>query len=174
MKLIRLGAFILAAVILSTGLIFTANAESESSYYEEQVLKFEEMKRRAIPVELEFAGGYVVKASKFYGRRVIGVEPDGSFIPGPWELLDYRTNEPMMDATFYVPGTYVQFAYSCDIFWGTDWPYSGVFWNEINTPVEGIEIMLQGLVRNVSVPIYVNDELSFCNDDCDAHSEWWL
>lgn len=170
MKLRKVIALVLAVTLLCGALVFTASADSD--YRTRQLERFEEMKCRTIDVKIEQSGGYVLKSSKFYAREVDGVAENGDFILGPWKCLDSDTNVPMTTRTFHASGTCVAFAYSCDIVWGTDFPYSGVFWNDPCRDVSSVEIHLSGLVRTVQCAIKVNGKWIYSCDDCDAHSEW--
>lgn len=167
MKLTRIIALILAASILCIGLV--AGAGAESSYYDEQVKKFEAMKNKKIGVWIDNGGMYSRKTQKFWARKVIGLAYDGGFQLGPWECFDNCSDN------FVLPGTYVMFGYSVDITWGTDWPYSGCFrtFKEIEGPlVDLIRIQLWGLCRSVGIKISINNETVYYNEDCDAHNEW--
>ena len=67
----------------------------------------------------------------------------------------------------------MEFAYSFDVTWGTDHPYSGVFWtDDDNTDWDSIYIITFGTCRMVDIDIYMGDERVVHEDDCDAHSEW--
>ena len=74
--------------------------------------------------------------------------------------------------TFYVPETYMAFAYSVDIFWGTDFPYSGVFWTNTEEPVTCMEIRTEGTIRSVDIDIKVNRRTVVHETDCSSHREW--
>ncbi len=150
----------------------TAVSCEGSDFYREQLQKFEDMKKREISVEVSHNGGYVAKSSKFYARKVTGVAENGNFILGPWECVDKHTNEPMGSDEFTLSGTYVMFAYSLDIVWGTNFPYSGVFWDNINEPVKEIYISHSGLCRCVYMRILVNGEEVVWEEDCSSHTEW--
>ena len=130
------------------------------------------MKNNTIKVALDFSGGYVLKSTKLYGRKVTGVAENGDFILGPWEVLHSDTNVPLSFPRFTIDGTYCMFAYSVDIAWGTVWPYSGILWKDIDTPVTDLNIILSGFVRNVNIHIYVNENPVVRIDNCSAHSEW--
>lgn len=170
MKLRKLFSVLLAVVLIGTAMSVTT--ASAADYYREQIWKYNEMKARTIKVSLDFSGGYVLKSTKLYGRKVTGVAPDGNFILGPWEVLHSDTYVPLSFPRLTIDGTYIQFAYSVDIMWGTDFPYSGIFKKDVDTPVEDINIILAGTVRNVSVHIYVNEGSVYKNDNCSPHSEW--
>lgn len=175
MKIRRFAAALIAVMTLCLCIVTAAPAES--SHYEEQVRKFESMKARTIDLEISFAGMYVAKSAKFYGRKVTGVAADGSFILGGWDVLYKDTSIPMSFPRKTISGTYVQFAYSVDIVWGTDWPFSRIFWTDVNNPVKKIEIINQGFVRNVDVAISVEtvsgqNGYYFRDSNCSSHKEW--
>ncbi len=74
---------------------------------------------------------------------------------------------------FYIPGDYVQFAFSFDVTWGTDFPYSGVFWDRSSEHSwEKIYIRMEGAVRNAGVTIKVGNKTVVIESNCDSHSEW--
>lgn len=170
MKFTRMIAMLLAAILLCT--VLAAPALAENGSYEEQLRKYEEMKDRKITVTIDQDGLYVLKSSKFYAREIRGVNQDGSFILGGWECLYSESTVPNSLKTLQIPGTYAMFAYSCDIAWGTNFPYSGVFWSDINTPVKTIKIWPHGVVRDACMSISVNGKEVFYDFDCDSHSEW--
>ena len=170
MKLRKVIALVLAALLLCGAMMCTASADAE--YRAKQVERFEEMKNRTIDVRICSGGGYAVKSTKFYVREVTGVDGNGDFILGSWRCLDSDTNLPMFTHEFKAPGTCVAFAYSCDIIWGTDFPYSGVFWNDPTRDVNSIMISLTGLVRAVEVTILVDDEVIYSCSNSDSHDEW--
>ena len=84
-------------------------------------------------------------------------------------LLHERTLPSLPHAVYHS----VYFAYSLDIMWGTDWPYSGIFWTCPNGEIaKKIDIYATGLVRLVVFFIKVNDYPVFSDMNCDSHSEW--
>ena len=172
MKHIKLIALILAVMMLATGLLATASAGSaEDKYYNERVQEFEAMKKSNIWINMyTYDAFYALKTSKLYGRRITGVAPDGSWILGPWEILFSKTSYD--SELFSIMGTYCAFAYSFDIVWGTDWPYSGVFWNNPETRVETIRIQTAGTCRMASIRITVDDKTVVNESNCSSHSEW--
>ena len=64
------------------------------------------------------------------------------------------------------------FAFGFDILWGTDWPYSDVFWDKVDVPVNNIYINSSGLVRTASLKIEVNGNTVFDDWNLPSHSEW--
>lgn len=166
-------ALVLAVILLCTASLFTASAESEMTPYEEAMTRYKEMQQNTIHVRLNFHAGYTTKASKFYARKVTGVNEDGSFILGWWELVhDADSVFGYTDYQFDLPQTYVQFGYSFDIVWGTDWPYSKCFWNKTNTPVDDIFISIWGFVRSAGLTIRVNDKEIYSEFNLPAGKEW--
>ena len=132
-----------------------------------------EMRENEIHITIEQRGAFVENRSILYGRRVTGVAQDGNFVLGPWEVIfDDHDIGIGDDGERVISGDYVCFAYSVDIGWGTDWPYSGIFWNNQFTPVHEIEICVTGLPRAVVVMIDVNGTTIVNDWNCDAHSEW--
>lgn len=172
MKCRRMIALLLAAVIMSLTLATAASAER--SPYDEAVAKYEQLKNGTIDVDLDFSGGFVIKESKFYAREIIGVNEDGSWILGPWRMVNYTADTGFgTESRFTLPQTYFQFAYSVDIMWGTDWPYSGIFWDGTsNMTPNKIYIHISELPRNVCIAINVNGYPVYFCKDCDSHKEW--
>ena len=165
MKFTKLIAMVLADVMLFT-LTFTAASAESGSSCEQQASRFEQMKNSTIQVNIYDEGAFHLKASKFYVREVTGVNPDGSFILSPWKCV--RTSA----GSFTLSGTCVQFAYSVDITWGTDWPYSGIFWSDTSTPVNNISITVGGMVRTVEIVINENNSRVYYCHNSSSHSEW--
>lgn len=168
MKFTKVIAMILAVAILCIGLI--APSLADSSYYEDQVKKYQTMKSKTVQIWIDNTGVFSRKTQKLWARQVTGVQWDGSFNLGPWECFENCSEN------FTLPGTYAVFGYSVDITWGTDWPYSGCFWgtNRIydDELVDLIWIRLYGGCRDVGIHIQVNNRTVYQNRDCDSHSEW--
>lgn len=122
-------------------------------------------------------GLYHAKNVKLYGRKCLGVDDYGYWILGDWELI--CSEDSLHGCTGYgynITGDYFSFAFSFDITWGTDFPYSGVFldqsspcfasdWNELN-------IEIGGTVRTASVVMNLDDQGLFADYNCSSHSEW--
>ena len=122
-------------------------------------------------------GLYHAKNVKLYGRKCLGVDDYGDWILGNWELI--CSEDSLHGCTGYgynITGDYFSFAFSFDITWGTDFPYSGVFldqsspcfasdWNELN-------IEIGGAVRSASVVMNLDDNGLFADYNCSSHSEW--
>ena len=122
-------------------------------------------------------GLYHAKNVKLYGRKCLGVDDYGDWILGDWELI--CSEDSLHGCTGYgynITGDYFSFAFSFDITWGTDFPYSGVFldqsspcfasdWNELN-------IEIGGTVRTASVVMNLDDQGLFADYNCSSHSEW--
>ena len=122
-------------------------------------------------------GLFHAKNVKLYGRKCLGVDDYGDWILGDWELI--CSEDSLHGCTGYgynITGDYFSFAFSFDITWGTDFPYSGVFldqsspcfasdWNELN-------IEIGGGVRTASVVMNLDDNGLFADYNCSSHSEW--
>ena len=171
MKHKKVIASILAAVLLCT--IMIASGLADSSWREEQLKKFEEMQHSSIHANISNGGFYYLKSSKFYVRKVTGVDMDGNFILGSWERVYNRSDvgfDEVDDVT--LPGTAVCFAYSFDVRLGTDFPYSGVFWNKPDIRVSDIDIETGGAVRTASITIKVDNVTVVNETNCASHSDW--
>ena len=171
MKLKRLGALILTVALLCACTIVPVFAEQDSrSETAEPVLNEDQTGR--FNVYLDFHGGYTAKSAKLYGRRLIKPR-DYPAMLGPWELIWSDTNiTAWRSFNVSVPSYYAMFAYSFDILWGTDWPFSGIFWTDIDTPVTDIKLTHFGFVRNACFSIEVNGKMIFLDENCSSHSEW--
>ncbi|MBQ5316410.1 MAG: hypothetical protein J6I96_02545 [Oscillospiraceae bacterium] len=141
------------------------------------------MRNDVIYVRIREPSWYHLKSTKLYGRKVLDVDNNGDFIIGDWELITSKADSKV----FTISGDYVCFAYSGDITWGTDFPFSRVFWNEPHRDVEEVVITWGGGCRNASISINVkynqawgtwagfnnsglNEYIS--ENNCSAHSEW--
>lgn len=141
--------------------------------YEEALKHFEEIKNQQVNIEFSHRGLYVANESILYGRQIVGVNQDGTYQLGPWECISHRYNVGYCsDKTITLPATYVMFGYSFDILWGTDWPFSQEFWNNVNTPAKDIKILITGGTRTPDVLIRVNGNEVYRNDNCSAHAQW--
>ena len=76
-------------------------------------------------VNVDSCGFYHAKNVKLYGRKCLGIDDNGNWILGSWELLNLEESfHGGTETSFDIPGVYVSFAFSFDITWGTDFPYS--------------------------------------------------
>ena len=128
-------------------------------------------------MNIDSCGFYHAKNVKLYGRKCLGIDDNGNWILGSWELLNLEESfHGGTETSFDIPGVYVSFAFSFDITWGTDFPYSGVFldensrffakdWHELN-------IEIGGAVRTASIEIDVDNNVLFEDYNCSSHSEW--
>ena len=123
-------------------------------------------------------GFFHAKNVKFYGRKCLGIDDnDGSWILGKWEQLN--TDTSVHGATGYnfdISGEYMCFAFSYDITWGTDFPYSGVFLDQNSKYFakdwKKLEIAMWGAVRTGCITIDVDDSTIVHETNCGSHSEW--
>ena len=136
--------------------------------------RFTELKNREITVHWEMVGWYKAQFIKLYGREVIGIDENNKPILGAWKLLDEKDTAYCGDENeMTLPATYHEFAFSYDIVWGTDFPFSNVIYSVMDEDVSRIDISMGGSVRSavfrVDTPEYGN---AFTNVNCEAHSEW--
>lgn len=122
-------------------------------------------------------GLFNVQNMKLYGREATGVDANGEFILGDWEQLNTAGNDMFIGTKrdITVNGKYVEFAFAYDITWGTDFPYSGVFWtnNYAYNDYDSIFINITGTCRNANIRIWVGDNKKVVDQsNCSAHSEW--
>lgn len=142
---------------------------TKGDYYADQWVKWQDMMDNYIPYEFDNTGLYSIKSTKVYAREIVGLYDDGSYIIGPWKLV--HTNDKGHEKV-KLPGDCVSFAFSYDIVWGTDWPYSGVFWDKIDTRVNSIKIYSWGEVRTPGLNIRVNNKTIFDEYNLSSHNEW--
>ena len=114
MNLKKIITLLLAVSMLCVAYVVPSLAETTP--YEEAMARYEKMKGDYINICIEYAGMYTTKASRFYGREVIGVNPDGSYQLSPWRCLTEASYVLSGDYVYFnVPATYVHFGYSFDI-----------------------------------------------------------
>ena len=160
---------------------------SIQEWYNIQVARLRSMREREVKVTISSSDAlYYLKSSKFYGRKAIVVIPEeSSLILGPWEVINTSTDHYNR---FKITGDYVMLAYSGDIVWGTDFPFSGIFWNEPIVDLTKVDIKWTGGCRNANIEIntyyteayhaygYELEEYWECQkikiSNCDSHSEW--
>ena len=171
MKLMRLMALILTVALLITGMTVLASAET-NDYYASQVARYEDMRSRTISLGIIVNGPIVLKTAKICVREVTGVAPDGSFILGPWKVVHQDGWLAMGGYYSYIPATYVMFGYSVDILGGTDWPFSGIFWTDVNQTVNTLSLYTGGTCRMVDVDLQVNKKTVYSRENCSSHNEW--
>lgn len=179
-----------APQILTSNTAITASVSgtaTKSARYYKQMERFQKMQQQdhKINVALKHKGYYVKNNAKLYGKKVIGVKDNGDFILGNWECLNTQTNvwKLMNPKTFKISGTYVAFAYSFDIVGGTDFPYSGVFWNHPENEMRELVITTSGGCRTADIHIYYEYGVpsnNYCSTrigsvietNCSSHKEW--
>lgn len=125
--------------------------------------------RRGIHVKIDSANSYVVKHQRLFGRPIVGVDSDGNHQLGNWELIYDGTSG---DSDFTMSGKYAEFGYEFDIVWGTDWPYSDVFWHQPDGVAEDIFIEFGGTARNAWIQIRVNGSTVVHDSNCDSHTRY--
>ena len=126
-----------------------------------------------IRVHLAHHGMYSLKSFAFYGRE----------LGGNWVCLingDRATTIPWVGGLniIIIGKSYVEFGFEFDIVWGTDWPYSNVFWTAAQTEQEAptdINIEMGGTVRMADIEITVNGKTVVDVTNCDSHNRypWW-
>ena len=142
---------------------------TKGDFYADQWVKWQDMMESYITYQYDNMGIYSVKKTKLYAREIIGLYEDGSYIIGPWKIVYTNTGE---DEKVKIPGDCVMFAFSYDITWGTDFPYSGIFWNKPDERVNRIQICTWGEVRTPGINILVNKEKIYSAYNLPAHKEW--
>lgn len=146
------------------------------------------MGERKVKLKLMNEGTFKTKSSKLYGRRAIGVYKDGSYILSDWELIDDVRNDIMEKRELTITGDYVVLGYSYDVCRGTDFPYSGIFWDATDgkyqgTELNNAEIRISETAYDVSVSFCISCFMSADDfkdthcfawncDHCEDHEEW--
>ena len=124
-------------------------------------------------ITIEHKGIYVSQHISFYVRLA-----DGNWYAWLKDRSLAKWDDPI---TFYIAKDNLNYfdalGFEFDVFWGTDWPYSGVFWttNEPlsqNAKPDNIEIYMSGYVRDASIRIIVDGEEVFYAPHCDRHSQY--
>jgi hypothetical protein len=135
---------------------------------------------KPLRVTMGNAGLYMNKSIKFYGRKIVDVADNGDYILGKWEIL-YEANDTWGGKTFEITRDDAQFAFSFDIKWGTDFPYSGIIWDNVEDVVFDIDIGTNGGCRNANVYIKIcydkpRDPSNYYRvieeKNCSSHDEW--
>ena len=122
-------------------------------------------------------GGYTAKNVKLYGRKIVSVDNKGEYVLGNWELLGGGASTlsgiGLGGYSLTISGDYVSFAFSFDVKGGTDFPYSGVFWNDVyNYGWDEINIELSGTCRMADIEISVGGRKVVDEWNCSSHTEW--
>ena len=142
---------------------------TKGDYYADQWLQWQDMMDNYIHFKFSNAGFFCVKETKLYAREIVGMYEDGSYIIGPWKLVHQGSGE---GERLSLPGDYVMFAFGYDVTWGTDWPYSDVFWTDAKTRVREISIYSWGEVRTPGIHISVNGEEVYDRYNLPSHKQW--
>ena len=147
-----------------------------SPLYKQRYEQYCNLRNTSKSVYICNGGEYHATNVKLYGRKIIRVEQDGSFTLGAWELLNPITSFNgflINDVRFDISGTYVAFAFSFDITWGTDFPFSDIFWDDIyNTDWDFINIEMDGMCRTANIRIDVGFYGRIHVQNLQAHKEW--
>lgn len=146
--------------------------QQKYKYNEKRFEDLQIIKRR---VDIDNSGVYQAKDVKLYGRRILYVSRNtGEFVLGDWEcIMNYDTINAPTGKYFKIDGTYVQFAFSYDITWGTNYPYSGIFYTDAyNIYQDDIYITLSGAVRTAGINIKVGDRTVVDESNLSSHKEW--
>ena len=121
-------------------------------------------KENKIRVRIEKTGFYSNNHTRLYARKAGDTK---------WDILFDGANG---DHEFYIDESkgYAEFGFEFDITWGTDWPYSDVFWTAADSErekVEDIYIYMGGYSTSATIDIYVNDEEVVSEGNFSSHEE---
>ena len=105
------------------------------------------------------------------GKRVLLRLKPSDMRPDP-AILKKMLGLGIAGFTMAFTNSAVSFAYSFDVSLGTDFPYSGVFWNKPDRRVSDIDIELDGEVRTADITIKVDGTTVVNETNCSSHSEW--
>lgn len=132
--------------------------------------ELEERANRMIHVKIDIGAGYYCRQQQFYGRKIVGVDQNtGEYILGNWQCLRDTNKE---DDDFYVTADFVEFGYSFDIKGGTNWPYSGIFWQGSTDEIQNINITTGGTCRRASITIKVDGKQVLHHGNCASHKHY--
>ena len=150
--------------------------EERSEYYYKRQNEYTRLCQTRKMVTITNNGAYHAKDICLYGRRILGVYPDGEYLLDEWEVIGKGKclhGLGTQSTTYDIEGTYAVLAFSFDITAGTDYPYSGVFWNnEDDTSWEKIDINLDGSCRMADINIKVGNKTVVDEENCSSHKEW--
>jgi hypothetical protein len=145
-------------------------------FYDLRVERLERLQNTKKTVRIRNHAGFHVCESVLYGKKIVGVDENGDFVLGGWERL--HSSDSMHGAwgagpSFEITGDYVAFSYTFDITWGTNYPFSGVFWNNSEeTDWKNLKIDIYGTCRNAAIEIRVGDKLVVDKENLSAHDKW--
>ena len=105
---------------------------------------------------------------EFWVREITGIDDDGKIQLSEWKNKLNTSSTGNQDLS--LSGRCAEFGFGFDITWGTDWPYSDVFWRLNDGIAEKININMGGTVRTPSINIEVNGNSVYKNGNCDSHS----
>ena len=97
------------------------------------------------------------------------MDEEGNLKLGAWKKL---MDEEEGSKSFEIGGEYAEFGFSFDIYRGTDWPYSGVFYTADKGAASKINIEWGGACRTAWIEIKVDDKTVVDNTNCSSHSEY--
>lgn len=159
------------SVAISFACNFIDNAKPATIIKATEYVKTTYTVRNEIKVTIDTASAYCYKHQKFYARPITGIdEKTGELKYGKWEcLIDTSSGG---DQYRVLPAKYVDFGYTFDITWGTDFPFSGQFWDHTQGTAHDIYIDMSGTCRNAKITIKVNDQVIFKDGNCSKHKEW--
>ena len=139
---------------------------------------YDKVKGTKKKVSIENWGAFTAKNVKLYGRKCLGIdEYTGDWILGKWEQLNETTSYIAGRGIHLdIDGEYMCFAFSYDIVWGTDFPFSRVFLDEnckyFATEWDELQIQMWGAVRTACLDINLGDRAYLSETNCSSHSEW--
>lgn len=126
--------------------------------------------RSGVQVAIDPSYFYTTKHLCFYGRAIVGMDPDGNYLLGDWECILDRGS--MSETKFTVSGKYVELGFEFDIVNGIDWPYSDVFWHRQDGIAEEVLIDYGGSAKMPWIEIYVNGSSVVRDSNCSAHKRY--
>lgn len=171
----RLVAVLLAIVIIGV----SSKVALAAPYYPEANVRFDAAQNSKITIRWKNEGLYKAKNIKIWGKKITGVNEWGDFEFGGWELIDTHESACLGDSrSIQIPATYVDIAFSFDIVWGTDFPFSGLIYELENGPTSRLDIEMGGTVRCASFKVSTPEQgVIIDKHDCQSHDEFdpfWL
>ena len=120
-----------------------------------------------VSVHIDTASAWRANEMNFYGRKS----------NGEWERLKHWHRRETYDTTgnkdFTVSKNYVAFGFEVDVEDGTNWPYTGMFWEDDGHGApDKIEIDLAGTSYNASIEIKVDGLQKYYDSNASEHTQY--
>ena len=125
--------------------------------------------RSEINVDIDPSRFYITNHQCFYARAIKGMDSQGNYLLGDWECI---LNDTSGAKKFILNGKYAELGFEFNIVYGTDWPYSDVFWHLQDGVAEDILIEYGGTAKAAWIKIYVNGSIVVYDSYCESHERY--